>query len=337
MISEEDLGRFFSQLGVALMQDEVEVFESFLRSKHLKRSKPRCDILEVFLASEGHLSAQELYERAKQKNSRVGFATVYRTLKLLEACGLARAMDYGDGTQRYEPDRFQHHHIICTSCNRTVEFSSPELESLLLQVQKAHRFTPQSHAVRILSVCTDCNQTMPLQSRHGKDLETILSRDALQVAIANEQRGVNFYSQALEATKSKATRTVFARLVDQEKQHLTALQKEYETLQQSHSWLDDEPSLLYFDHERLGSIFPKGWRNIVQIVQSASPAEALYMAMAAERRSHEFFSDYADKMEYAKGKAIFKKFANEEWQHLRTIRHAYDALQDREQGKSPVS
>jgi Fur family ferric uptake transcriptional regulator len=312
------------------MQHEVDVFENFLRGKNLKHSKPRHDILEVFLASEGHLSAQELYERVRQKNPRIGSATVYRTLKLLEACGLARSMDYGDGTQRYEPDRFQHHHIICTSCNRTVEFLSPELESLLQQVQKEHQFIMQSHAVRILSVCTDCKQAMPPQSRHGKDVETILSRDALQVAIANEQQGLHFYSQTLEATKNEATRAIFTRLIEEEKRHLAALQKEYAALRQAHRWLDDEPSLLYFDHERLESIFPTGQHHIVQLAQSATPTEALHMAMAVERRSYEFFSDYADKVEYSQGKAIFRKFANEEQRHLRMIRHAYDALQAQE-------
>jgi Fur family ferric uptake transcriptional regulator len=315
------------------MQSEVKIFENFLRSKNLKHSKPRGDIVEVFLASEGHLSAQELYALVKSKNPRIGFATVYRTLKLLEACGLARTMDYGDGTVRYEPDRFQHHHIICTSCNRTVEFLSPELESLLQQVQKTHHFVPQSHAVRILSTCTDCNQATVPSSRRGKDLETILSRDALQVAMANEELGLHFYSRALEVTADDTTRAVFARLVDEEERHLAALQKEYEALRQAHAWLDDEPALLYFDHERLESIFPQDRHNIVQIVQSASPAEALYMAMMAERRSYEFFRHYASKVEYPKGRAIFRKFATEEQQHLRMIRHAYDALQEKSRGE----
>src|SRR4029453_7426275 len=161
--------------GVAHMQSEVKTFEDFLRSKNLKHSKPRCDIVEVFLASAGHLSAQELYDVARRKNPRIGFATVYRTLKLLEECGLARTMDYGDGTLRYEPNRFQHHHIICTSCNRTIEFLSPELEALIRKVQQLHQFVPQLHAVRILSVCQDCTQAVPLRGRQGKDLETILS------------------------------------------------------------------------------------------------------------------------------------------------------------------
>jgi Fur family transcriptional regulator, ferric uptake regulator len=315
------------------MQSEEKTFENFLRSKNLKHSKPRGDIVEVFLASEGHLSAQELYALVKSKNPRIGFATVYRTLKLLAECGLARTMDYGDGTVRYEPDRFQHHHIICTSCNRTVEFLSPELESLLQQVQKTHHFVPQSHAVRILSTCKDCNQATLPSSRRGKDLETILSRDALQVAMANEELGLHFYSRALELTEDETTQAVFARLVDEEERHLAALQKEYEALRRAHTWLDDEPALLYFDHERLESIFPHDRQNIVQIVQSASPAEALYMAMMAERRSYEFFRHYASKVEYPKGRAIFRKFATEEQRHLRMIRHAYDELQEKSRGE----
>jgi Fur family transcriptional regulator, ferric uptake regulator len=311
------------------MQDEISIFEDFLRTQRLKHSKPRRDIVDVFLASEGHLTAHELYQQVKQHNLSIGFATVYRTLRLLEECGLARTMDYGDGTLRYEPNRFQHHHIICTDCNRTIEFLSPELEALLRNVQQDHHFTPQRHAVRILSVCADCTRAMPRRSRHSTDLDAILSRDALRVAIANEQRGLHFYSRALEATHDEATRAVFIRLVEEEKRHLAALQKEYEALHQAHPSLDDEPPLLYFDYDRLEDIFPQSQSNVVQTVPSISPAEALYIAMAAERRSYEFFSDYADKVEYPQGRAIFKKFATEERRHLTMIRHAYNALQER--------
>ena len=311
------------------MQDELAIFEDFLRTKNLKHSKPRHDIVEVFLASEGHLSAQDLYEQVRRKNARVGFATVYRTLKLLEECGLARSMDYGDGVQRYEPDRFKHHHAICTACNRTIEFLSPELDTLLQQVQKSHGFLPQSHAVRILSVCADCTQTTPPSTRHGteKDVATILSRDALEMAITNEEQGLHFYNHAVEVIADDTTRSVFAHLADEEQQHLVALQHEYDTLRQTHNWLDDEPSLLHFDYERLQNIFPQGQDHISHLVQSVSPAEALNIAMDAERRSYEFFRHYANKVEYPKGRAIFEQFAREEQRHLTLIRDAYQKLQ----------
>jgi Fur family transcriptional regulator, ferric uptake regulator len=311
------------------MQDPVQMFENYLRTKNLRHSKPRSDILDIFLGSQGHLSAQDLYDQVKQINPRVGFATVYRTLKLLEECGLARSMDYGDGTQRYEPDRFQHHHIICTSCNRTVEFLSPELEGLLQNVQASHDYIPQTHAVRILSICDDCTRATPPSERHGtdKDLETILSRDALEVAIANEEQGLHFYTNAVEVTVDEIAKSVFSNLAREEQQHLTTLQKEYQDLRHAHSWLDDEPSLLYFDYERLRSIFPTGTDNIRRMVQMVGPAEALKLAMDAERRSHEFFRYYANRVEYTKGRDIFAKFAQEEKRHLKLIDDAYKAIQ----------
>ena len=311
------------------MPDEFEIFEAYLRRRNLKHSKPRSDILEVLLASTGHFSAQELHDQVRQKNPRIGFSTVYRNLRLLEECGLARSMDYGDGTQRYEPNRFQHHHIICSSCNRTVEFLSPELESLLRQAQQRHDFRPQSHAVRILSVCADCKRAAAPSSRHGTEaeLEVILTRDALEMAMTNERHGLHFYNHALEATRDPVTREVFTRLAAEEKEHLQVLQAEFDALRHSHPWLDNEPALLQFDYERLESIFPKGREHIRQMVRSARPTEALQAAMDAERRSYEFFRHYANRVDKPQGRAIFEQFAHDEERHLAVIREAYDELQ----------
>ena len=312
-----------------VMPDEFEIFEAYLRRRNLKHSRPRNDILEVLLASTGHVSAQELHDQVRRKNPRIGFSTVYRNLRLLEECGLARSMDYGDGTQRYEPNRFQHHHIICSSCNRTVEFLSPELESLLRQAQQQHDFRAQSHAVRILSVCADCNKAAAPSSRHGTeaDLEVILARDALGMAMTNERHGLHFYQHALEATGDPVTREVFSRLAGEEQEHLHELQREFDALRQSHPWLDDEPALLQFDDERLESIFPKGREHIRQLVRSAGPTEALQAAMDAERRSYEFFRHYANQVDQPQGRALFEQFARDEERHVAVIRQAYDELQ----------
>ena len=50
----------FSQEGQVFMRDEISVFEDFLRKQRLKHSKPRRDIVDVFLASDGHLTAHGL-------------------------------------------------------------------------------------------------------------------------------------------------------------------------------------------------------------------------------------------------------------------------------------
>jgi len=83
---------------------EVEAFSRYLQEKKLKLTIQREMILTTFLDQPGHISAEELFQKAKQKKSNVGFATVYRTLKHLSRCGLARELDFGEGRVKYESE-----------------------------------------------------------------------------------------------------------------------------------------------------------------------------------------------------------------------------------------
>jgi len=108
-------------------------FEQALRERGFKSTSQRDDIARVFFGAAGHLSIEELYTAVKKVNPRVGYATVYRTLKLLKEVGLAAERHFDDGQARFEPveGESQHHdHIICERCGKIVEFASQELERL---------------------------------------------------------------------------------------------------------------------------------------------------------------------------------------------------------------
>ena len=82
--------------------DEHEVLENYITQHNLKITKQRRAVLEAFLGSEEHLSAEELYKKVSAKEPKIGLATVYRTLALLTESGLAAELDFGDGQKRYE-------------------------------------------------------------------------------------------------------------------------------------------------------------------------------------------------------------------------------------------
>ena len=75
----------------------------YLAAQGLKSTAQREVIARVFFASEGHLSLNQLLERAKGERDSVGYATVYRTMKLLAESGLASQHDFGGGETRFEP------------------------------------------------------------------------------------------------------------------------------------------------------------------------------------------------------------------------------------------
>lgn len=122
-----------------------------------KRSKSRAHVIEVFFRSERHLSVEELARAARRRNRAVGFATVYRTVKLLAKLGYAKEIDFGDGITRYESNLLDHHdHLVCRKCGAVSEFREPRIETLQEQVAVKHGFLPTMHRLDIYGYCRRC-------------------------------------------------------------------------------------------------------------------------------------------------------------------------------------
>lgn len=137
---------------------EREIFIDHLRAAGFKRTAQRELILAVFLRTEGHLSAEDLYNLVKAQDPSVGFTTVYRTLKLLHECGLAREERLGDGRKRYEHnfEHDHHDHLICNECGDLIEFYSEVIERKQDEIAAQFDFQPTHHSLRIFGVCSKC-------------------------------------------------------------------------------------------------------------------------------------------------------------------------------------
>lgn len=137
---------------------EKEIFERYIQAKALKHSEQRERITELFLGIDKHLTLDELYEIVRKKYPRIGYATIYRTMKLLCNSGLCRELKFEDGQTRYEHlYGHQHHdHLICTRCGKLVEIIDPEIERLQDRLFEQHDFHPQRHRLELYGVCKKC-------------------------------------------------------------------------------------------------------------------------------------------------------------------------------------
>jgi len=154
------------------VRERLRRFEQALRERGLKSTSQRDDIARVFFSTEGHLSIEELYTAVKRVNPRVGYATVYRTLKLLTECGLAAERRFHDGQARYEPaeaEAQQHDHIICERCGKIVEFASQELERLQERIGRFLGFVVGRHRMELYGICKECREGKgrPSRREHG--------------------------------------------------------------------------------------------------------------------------------------------------------------------------
>lgn len=143
-----------------VMESAKNVFSRYLKEKGLLNSKPRAQILDIFLKTEKHPTINDLYDLVRKKNPQIGLATVYRTMEVICDAGLARKIDFGDGTNRYEHKyRHQHHHhLVCLKCGRIIEITSDKLETIQRQLAKKHGFTIAKDTMKIFGTCKTCRR-----------------------------------------------------------------------------------------------------------------------------------------------------------------------------------
>ena len=127
----------------------------YLNRKQLKSTRQRDLIAEVFFGQQGHFSIDELLAVVRERNNKIGYATVYRTMKLLTECGLAALRQFGDGQRVYElaGDTAHHDHLICVECGKVLEFENAEIEALQDKVARSFGFSLVRHKLELYGLC----------------------------------------------------------------------------------------------------------------------------------------------------------------------------------------
>jgi Fur family ferric uptake transcriptional regulator len=137
-----------------------QIFQEYITRQGLKSTRQRDIILDAFLSSDRHMSIEELYLKLRAKHPNIGYATVYRTLKLFAESGIAREMQFGDGQTRYEhvTEGEHHDHLVCTGCGTIIEFENETIEKLQGEVADSHGFLIQTHKLELYGLCVKCRK-----------------------------------------------------------------------------------------------------------------------------------------------------------------------------------
>jgi len=115
-------------------------------------------LLELLRQSGGHVDADELYRRARKKNSRISLSTVYRNLQLFKKLGLVEEHHFDEEHHHYEvKSRAEHQHLLCISCGKVVEFTCPVSWKLREDIGKQYDFDITGVEVRMTGLCSSCH------------------------------------------------------------------------------------------------------------------------------------------------------------------------------------
>lgn len=143
-----------------MKKNQIGEFAKFIEEKGLKSTTQRDEIVNAFFNLREHISIEELHHKIQKKNPKIGYTTVYRTLKLLTESGLAHERQFGDGQARYEPVTAEEHHdhLICLKCGTITEFENKKIEKLQDEVAKQHGFEVKNHKLELYGYCKKCRK-----------------------------------------------------------------------------------------------------------------------------------------------------------------------------------
>jgi len=102
-------------------------------------------------------SAQSVYQLLRKDGESTGLATVYRTLQKAAARNTVDVLRKDDGEALYRLcETGHHHHLVCTSCGKTVEVEGSSVERWANTVAKNNGFRKVSHVVELFGLCAKC-------------------------------------------------------------------------------------------------------------------------------------------------------------------------------------
>jgi Fur family transcriptional regulator, ferric uptake regulator len=309
-------------------KEETELFYSYLRQNGLKKTYQKDLILETFLNTEGHLSVEDIYALVKKRDKKVGVVTVFRTLKSLTACGIAREITLGDGLTRFEHSYHHpyHHHIVCTECHKAIEFVCPELERIQDEIIRRYNFQPIHHRFQTYGICEDCREHRSIPEIHKHDTERIFARDAIKMALSMENRYLEFYRNAAKRNQDAGGKEVFEQMIQEEENHITDLNSRLEEIVRQDEDFEHAPLFLHFDPCELESLIP----DPAEIERPGDfrmdSRAATKLALSLNQKSSEFFRKYAEKFAETQGKQILIRFADQEAAHSDLIRQRLEEV-----------
>jgi len=138
----------------------TDIFPVFTRmqDQKIRLTKIRKLLVEILIRSDGPVTVSQLLSLVHPKSPKVNKTTIYRQLEFLIQNSLAKSVDFGDGTIRYEWDsKDHHHHLICQKCHRIESVNlTGDLTILERKITEQKQFQILRHSLEFFGYCSRC-------------------------------------------------------------------------------------------------------------------------------------------------------------------------------------
>ena len=140
------------------MKNAVETFTKHLKQNGLRLTQERMDLFKLILATKEHFTPEDLLKRIKSKKIPVSRATVYRLIPVLIQADIIQQSLLSEGQSKFEVtwNRAHHDHLICSQCNKVIEFHHNTIELLQREIASKYGFVLDHHVMELVGRCESC-------------------------------------------------------------------------------------------------------------------------------------------------------------------------------------
>ena len=137
-----------------IMAPLCSVFRRFLKSKNLKYTPERAEVLDAIIARDGVFEVEELLLEMQGNGHRISKATIYRTINLLVDAGIITQALFDSKQAHYRLIYGQepHDHMLCMRTGKLIEFTNPELSALRDRICRELGWEPVGHRFQIYAL-----------------------------------------------------------------------------------------------------------------------------------------------------------------------------------------
>ena len=141
---------------MARVRTPAELTEAF-RARGRKITPQRQCIFRILHGNGAHPSAEVVYAAAAAEMPSISLRTVYQTLNDLASMGELTALELGTGAVRFDPNRTEHHHLVCERCGAVRDVYLVGVDALQ-HTASLDGFQPTRTEVVLRGLCANCSR-----------------------------------------------------------------------------------------------------------------------------------------------------------------------------------
>jgi Fur family ferric uptake transcriptional regulator len=137
--------------------DTQQALYQRIRARGFRLTPQRQVILNIVTAGGGHLTIEQVYQKARAQAPALNLVTVYRTLNFFCELRLMVAADIGGGRKVYEmAGERPHHHLICRTCGKVERIEQEEVQAVVERMDAVHQFLIDMDHMAFFGLCSTC-------------------------------------------------------------------------------------------------------------------------------------------------------------------------------------